>query len=41
MINKMIGIIPNTNESINEVKSLRKKLSREKFNLDEINKLAD
>jgi len=37
----MIGIIPKINESTSEVKNLRKKLSKEEFNLEEINKLAD
>jgi Arc/MetJ-type ribon-helix-helix transcriptional regulator len=41
VLDKMIGIIPNTGDSVKEVKEIREKLSKEKFNLDEINKLAD
>ncbi len=33
----MVGIAPNTGDSVKEVRELRKKLSKEKFDLDEIN----
>ncbi|MBU0535467.1 MAG: ribbon-helix-helix domain-containing protein [Nanoarchaeota archaeon] len=38
-LNKMVGIIPNTGDSVKEVREIRKKLSKEKFDLDEINNL--
>ena len=38
---KLEGIIPNTGDSVKEVKEMRKKLSQEKFNLEEINQLAE
>lgn len=41
VLDKLVGIIPNTGDSVKEVRELRKKLSAEKFNLEEINKLAD
>lgn len=41
VLEKMIGIIPNTGNSVKEVKHIRRKLSKEKINLKEINKLAD
>ena len=41
VLDKLVGIIPNTGDSVKEVRELRKKLSAEKFNLDEINKLAE
>jgi Arc/MetJ-type ribon-helix-helix transcriptional regulator len=40
-IESMIGIIPNTGDSVKEVREIRKKLSKEKFNLEEINKLGE
>jgi Arc/MetJ-type ribon-helix-helix transcriptional regulator len=40
VLDKMVGIIPNIGDSVKEVKALRKKLSKEKINLEEINKLA-
>jgi len=40
VIDKLIGIIPNEGDSVAEVRDLRKKLSKEKFDLGEINKLA-
>lgn len=30
-LNKMIGIIPNTGDSVKEIREIRKKLSKEKF----------
>ena len=41
ILDKLVGIIPNTGDSIKEVKEMRKKLSKEKFNLEEINKLTE
>lgn len=40
VLNKMIGIMRDTGDSVKEVRKLRKKLSKEKFNLKEINALA-
>lgn len=41
VLDKMVGIIPNTGDSVKEIRKIRNKLSKEKFDLDEINKLAD
>ncbi|HIG92915.1 MAG TPA: ribbon-helix-helix domain-containing protein [Candidatus Nanoarchaeia archaeon] len=41
ILDKLVGIIPNTGDSVKEVKEMRKKLSKEKFNLEAINKLAE
>lgn len=41
VLDKIIGVIPNTGDSVKEVKEMRKKLSKEKFNLDKINELAN
>lgn len=41
ILEKQIGSIPNTGDSVKEIRELRKKLSKEKFDLDEINKLAE
>ena len=41
VIDKLIGIIPNTSDSVKEIRALRKKLSKEKFDVGEINTLAD
>ncbi len=38
---KLVGIIPNTRDSVKEVRDIRKKLSQEMFDLDVINKLAE
>lgn len=38
---KQIGSIKNTGDSVKEVKEIRKKLSKEKFDLDEINSLLN
>ena len=40
ILEKQIGSIPNTGDSVKEIREIRKKLSKEKFDLDEINKLA-
>ena len=41
ILGQLVGIIPDSGNSVAEVKEIRKKLSKEKFNLKEINKLAD
>jgi len=37
LIEKYIGIAPNTGDSVKEIREIRKKLSKEKIDLDEIN----
>ncbi len=39
VLEKQIGSIPDTGDSVKEVREIRKKLSKEKFNLNEINQL--
>jgi len=41
VLEKQIGSIPNTGDSVKEIREIRKKLSKEKVDLDEINKLAE
>ena len=41
VLDKQIGSIPNTGDSVKEIREIRKKLSKEKFDLDKINKLAE
>ena len=41
VLDKLAGIIGNDSDSVNEVKILRKRLSKEKIDLGELNKLAD
>ena len=41
ILDKQIGSIPNTGDSVKEIRAVKTKLSKEKFDLDEINKLAD
>lgn len=41
VLDKFVGIIPNTGDSVNEIRELRKKMSKEKFSLHDINKLAE
>ena len=41
VLNKQIGSIKDTGDSVKEVREIRKKLSKEKIDLDEINKLAE
>ena len=41
VLDKLTGIIENKEDSVKELRKLRKQLSKQKFNLDEINKLAD
>ena len=40
ILEKQTGSIPYTKNSVKEVRKIRKKLSKEKFDLDEINKLG-
>lgn len=40
VLDKLVGIIPDTGDSVKELKKIRAKLSSGKFDLDEINKLA-
>lgn len=39
VLSKLIGSIPNKKDSVKEVKEIRKKLSKQKFDLNKINKL--
>jgi len=41
VLDKIVGLLQNENDSVKEIKNLRKKLSKEKIDLDEINSLAD
>jgi Arc/MetJ-type ribon-helix-helix transcriptional regulator len=41
VLDQLVGIIPNTSDSVKEMRAVKKKLSKEKFDLDEINKLAE
>jgi Arc/MetJ-type ribon-helix-helix transcriptional regulator len=41
VLDKMIGIVSSKEESVKQVRKIRTKLSNEKFDLDNINKLAD
>ena len=41
ILDKLVGIIPNRNDSVQEVKEIRKKFSKEKFNLRDMNQLAE
>ena len=41
VLNDLIGILSDNKNSVKQIQSIRKKLSKEKFNLKEINKLAD
>ena len=40
VLDKLIGLISDEEDSVAQVKNLRKRLSKEKFDLNEINKLA-
>lgn len=40
VLEKQIGSIPNTGDSVKEVREIRKKLSKEKFDLNQINNLV-
>jgi len=41
VLDKLVGVLQNEGDSMKEVKELRRKLSKEKVDLEEINKLAD
>ena len=41
VLNQLIGIIKNNQDSVQEVREIRRKLSKQKFSLKDINKLAD
>ena len=41
VLDKLIGILQNKGDSVKEVREIREKLSKEKFDLEEINKLID
>ncbi len=41
VLDKLVGILQSKEDSVKEVKALRRKLSKEKIDLEEINKLAD
>lgn len=40
ILEQQVGSIKNTGDSIKEIREIRKKLSKEKINLDEINSLG-
>ena len=39
VVDRITGISPNTGDSVKELREIRKKLSKEPFNIDEINSL--
>ncbi|MBU0760475.1 MAG: ribbon-helix-helix domain-containing protein [Nanoarchaeota archaeon] len=41
VLDKLVGVLQDEGDSVKEIRELRKKLSKEKIDLDEINKLAD
>ena len=41
VLDKLIGFLPGIGDSVKEIRKIRTKLSKEKFDLDEINKLAE
>lgn len=41
VLKEMVGITPNKEDSVKQIRNIRKKLSKQEFNLNEINKLAD
>ena len=41
VLSSQVGSVKNTGNSVKEIRKIRKKLSKEKVNLDEINKLAE
>lgn len=41
ILEKQIGSIPNTGDSVKEIQETRKKLSKEKLDIDKINKLKN
>ena len=40
-LDKLVGSIPNTGDSVKEVRKIRKILSKQPFNMGELNKLLD
>lgn len=40
-IHAQVGTIPNTGDSVKEIRAIRKKLSKEEFDIDKINSLID
>ncbi len=40
ILNDLVGILSNNENSVKQIKSVRKRLSKEKFNLEEINKIS-
>lgn len=40
ILEKQVGSVPHTGDSVKEIREIRKKLSKEKFDLNEINKLG-
>ncbi len=41
VLENVVGTIPNTGESVKEIKEIRRKLSNQKFNLNQINQLSE
>lgn len=41
VLDKFVGVIPDTGDSVKEVREIRKILAKEKFNLEDINRLAE
>ena len=41
VLKEMVGITPNKEDSVKQIRKARKQLSRQNIDLDEINKLAD
>jgi len=41
VLDKLVGILPDTGNSVKELKKIKAKLSKEKFDLNKINKLAE
>ncbi len=41
VLDRLVGIIPSAGDSVKEVREIRKKLSKEKFDLDKLNKLTE
>ena len=39
LLDRLVGIIPNTGDSVKEVRAIRKKLSKQKFDVNKLNKL--
>lgn len=41
ILEKQIGSVPNTGDSVKEIRAIREKLSKDKIDLDEINALGE